>query len=94
MHSIGTITLVCIFLRLCFFKRHGFLRETSTIITTMYDHMMGSKKISNDQELIQSDPTLFFFYPWEYVGIYFTTKSAVQIHLSFFYSYFLQCQTK
>ena len=28
------------------------------------------------------------FYLWEYLGIYFTTKSAIHIHLSFFCSYF------
>ena len=31
-------------------------------------------------------------YPWEYLSIYFTAKSAIQIHLSFFYSYF--CNVK
>ena len=44
----------------------------------MNDHMMGHR----------------LFYPWEYLGIYFTVNSAIEIHLSLFFLYFLQCQTK
>ena len=54
----------------------GFLRETRTINITMYDHVMGH----------------CLCYPWEYLSLYFTAKSAIQIHLSFFYSYF--CNVK